>query len=111
MGLLPTNKSIKKNDNPRNLIMFGLPKVGKTTVLSQLPDCLIIDLENGSDYIEGFSVKASNYKELQAIARALRDEEHHFKFVALDTVTALEEMAMPVACKLYQDTPRQTWAA
>lgn len=105
MGLLPTNKSIKKNDNPRNLIMFGLPKVGKTTVLSQLPDCLIIDLENGSDYIEGFSVKASNYKELQAIARALRDEEHHFKFVALDTVTALEEMAMPVACKLYQDTP------
>lgn len=27
MGLLPAKKSEKKIDNPRNLIMFGLPKV------------------------------------------------------------------------------------
>ena len=31
MGFLPTTKTVKKTDNPRNLIMFGLPKVGKTT--------------------------------------------------------------------------------
>lgn len=43
MGLLPTKKSEKKIDNPRNLIMFGLPKVGKTTTLANLPDNLIID--------------------------------------------------------------------
>lgn len=27
MGFLPTTKSIKKTDDPRNLILFGLPKV------------------------------------------------------------------------------------
>lgn len=27
MGLLPTTKSVKKTDNPKNLIIFGLPKV------------------------------------------------------------------------------------
>ena len=27
MGFLPTAKSIKKTDDPRNLIIFGLPKV------------------------------------------------------------------------------------
>lgn len=27
MGFLPTKKSEKKIDNPRNLIIFGLPKV------------------------------------------------------------------------------------
>lgn len=27
MGLLPTEKSKIKTDNPRNLIIFGLPKV------------------------------------------------------------------------------------
>lgn len=27
MGLLPTKKSVKKTDNPKNLIIFGLPKV------------------------------------------------------------------------------------
>lgn len=27
MALLPTKKSEKKTDNPKNLILFGLPKV------------------------------------------------------------------------------------
>ena len=45
MGLLPTEKTKKKTDNPKNLILFGLPKVGKTTVLSHLPKCLILDFE------------------------------------------------------------------
>ena len=27
MGLLPTTKSIKKSNDPKNLILFGLPKV------------------------------------------------------------------------------------
>lgn len=105
MGFLPTTKTVKKTDNPKNLIMFGLPKVGKTTALAQLPDCLIVDLENGTDYIEGYTVKANSIQDLNKIAKALKDEEHHFKFVALDTVTALEEMSLPLAKKLYMDTP------
>ena len=40
---LPTQKTKIKTNNPKNLIMFGLPKVGKTTLLSMLPRCLIVD--------------------------------------------------------------------
>lgn len=43
MSLLPTQKTVKKTNNPKNLIIFGLPKVGKTTALAELPNCLIID--------------------------------------------------------------------
>ena len=75
MGFLPTTKTVKKTDNPKNLIMFGLPKVGKTTALAQLPDCLIVDLENGTDYIEGYTVKANSIQDLNKIAKALKDEE------------------------------------
>lgn len=32
MGLLPSTKSIKKTDDPRNLIIFGLPKVNKSVL-------------------------------------------------------------------------------
>lgn len=99
MGLLPTEKSKIKTDNPKNLIIFGLPKAGKTTVLSKLENNLIVDLENGSDYISGYTVKAQNYVDLFKIAKALKEEEHQFKFVTLDTVTALEDMAIPYACK------------
>ena len=116
MSVLPTQKITKKTDNPKNLILFGLPKTGKTTAVSKLPDSLTIDLEDGTDYVENcFAVKAKNYKELWKIARALSPvwkgkenehyEEHHYQFVILDTVTALEEMAKEYAIKLYQDSP------
>lgn len=105
MGLLPTAKNTKKTDNPKNLIMFGLPKCGKTTSLAELPDCLIVDMENGSDYVEGYSIKATNYVELFKIAKALTTEEHNYKFIALDTITALEDIALDLAKKRYQESP------
>lgn len=104
MGLLPTTKTVKRTDDPRNLIIFSLPKCGKTSALAQLPHCLIVDLENGSDYVEGYVTKANTWQDLMAIAKELRDTQHDFKFVALDTLTALEDVALDLACKLYQQT-------
>lgn len=104
MGLLPTQKSTIKTSNPRNLIIFGLPKVGKTTALAQLPKSLIIDLENGTDYVESMHVKAKNFTELFAIAKELKANPGQFDFVILDTVTALEDMVLPLANQLYRAT-------
>ena len=94
-----------ENYNPKNLIIFGLPKVGKTTILSKLPKCLIIDLEDGTDYVESFSIKANNYKELFQIAQELKSNPGQFDFVAIDTITALEDIVLPYANKLYRETP------
>lgn len=105
MGFLPTVKNTKKTDDPKNLILFGLPKVGKTTALAQIPNLLVIDTENGTDYIEGFTVKANSVQDLHKIAKALKEEDHNFKFAAIDTITALEDMCLPLAKKLYQETP------
>lgn len=105
MGLLPTKKTEVKSQDPKNLILFGLPKVGKTTALAELPNNLVIDLENGTDFISGYVVKAESYVDLYNIAKELKNTEHHYKFVTIDTVTALEEIALPLAKKLYQDTP------
>lgn len=105
MGLLPTQKSVKKTDDPKNLIIFGLPKCGKSSALAQLDNCLIVDLEDGSNYLEGYIVKANNWQDLRNIAKALMEEKHDYKFIALDTLTALEDVAQDLACKLYQQTP------
>lgn len=102
---LPKEKTKIRTENPKNLIFFGLPKVGKTTVLSMLPKALIIDLEDGTDYVEAFTVKAKTYIDLFEIAKALRESPGQFDFVALDTITALEDMVLPYANKLYRETP------
>ena len=51
--------------------MFGLLKVGKTTLLSNLPRCLIVDMEDGTDYVEALSIKAKTYVDLFNIAKEL----------------------------------------
>ena len=102
---LPKQKTKIKTSNPKNLIIFGLPKVGKTTILSKLPKCLIIDLENGTDYVESFSIKANNYGQLFQIAQELKKNPGQFDFVAIDTITALEDIVLPYANKLYRETP------
>ena len=105
MGFLPSKKSEKKIDNPKNLIIFGLPKCGKTTALAKLPNSLLIDLEDGSDYVEAYTMKAHTVQDLFKIAKALQEEEHNFQFVILDTITALEDISLTLANKLYRDTP------
>lgn len=42
---LPTSKIPAVSENPRYLILYGLPKAGKTSCLAQLDNNLIIDLE------------------------------------------------------------------
>ena len=81
---------------------MGYQKCGKTTVLSYLPRALHIDMENGTDYVEAYAIKANTYTKLYEIAMALKRNSNQFDFVILDTIT-LE--VLPYANKLYRDTP------
>ena len=68
-------------------------------------------MENGTDYIDdAFVIKANSFVDLYKIAKALKDEENEFKFVILDTVTALEDIALELAAKRYKESPKHSWA-
>jgi hypothetical protein len=102
--MLPETKVASSRINPKRLVIYSKPKTGKTTAFSGLENNLIIDLENGTDYIEAFKVKANNLSELRQIGTALKEKGFPYKYVTLDTVTALEDMIKPLALKLYKDT-------
>lgn len=87
--------------SPKNLIIFSKPKVGKTTLLSQLENCLILDLEDGSDYVDAVKIKAKSIDDIRAIGKAIKEAGYPYKYVAVDTITALEEMCIPFAEDLY----------
>ncbi len=103
--VLPKIKTKSKTSSPKNLIIFGLPKVGKTTKLAELDDCLIIDLENGSDYVDGMSIKIDSLNKLKKVGNQIIEQGRPYKYIGVDTVTALEEMCIPYATYLYQQTP------
>jgi hypothetical protein len=103
--VLPTKKVKAERVNPKRIVIYSKPKTGKTTAYAGLEDNLIIDLENGSDYVEALKVKISSLQELLDAGKAIKAAGNPYKFVTIDTVTALEEMIMPLAIKLYRQTP------
>ena len=102
---LPKTKVGALRKSPKNMVIYGPPKIGKTTALSQLDDCLIIDLEEGSDMIEALKVKASNLGELAEVGKKIMQGKKPYKYVAIDTVTKLEEWCEIEGKKIYQNTP------
>lgn len=110
MLILPKEKNKPKVNNPRFLILFGRPKSGKTTLLSKLDNCLIIDLEGGSEFLEALSIQARTIEDLANISRAINEEtaktsKKPYKYIAIDNATRLEEMCLGYAKVLYRQTP------
>jgi hypothetical protein len=102
---LPTSKNKPTTENPKLLILFGKPKSGKTTIMAALDENLIIDMEDGSNYVECMSVKAKNIDELKEISSAIREAGCPYKYITLDTITALEDIILPLALSDYRSTP------
>lgn len=101
----PTNALTR---NPKFAVFFSKPKAGKTTAFSLLPNNLIIDLEDGSDFVEGLKIKANSVQQLSEIKKALieeRDKGFMYDYITIDTATALEDMVNSLAITLYKNTP------
>ena len=102
--VLPTSKVKAERQNPKRMIIYSKPKTGKTTAYAGLENNLILDLESGSDYVEALKVKINSLQELLDTGKAIKAAGSPYKYVTIDTVTALEDMIMPLAVKLYRAT-------
>lgn len=108
--ILPKEKSTPKINNPKFLILFGRPKAGKSTLMANLENNLIIDLENGYQALSALVVQARTVNDFAEIANALREEikkegKFPYKYITIDNATRLEEMCLSYACQLYRQTP------
>ena len=84
---LPTKVIKSTTVNPSLLTVFGQSKVGKTTMLSKLNNCLIIDTEKGTKYVDALKVQVNNSTELKNMVKALKgDEGTVYDYLALDTI-------------------------
>lgn len=108
--VLPTTKVKAERQNPKRMVIYSKPKTGKTTAFAGLDNNLILDLENGTEYVDALKVKISNLQELLEVGKQVKEAGKPYKYVTVDTVTALEDMIGPLALKLYKQTPEPQWA-
>lgn len=88
----------KAKVNANTIILFGKEKCGKTTALSQLENCLIIDTEKGSDSIPALSLQVpqdmgpvSKIQWLKKVSEKLLEEGKPYDYIAIDTLTEVNE--------------------
>ena len=94
-------KKVKRkavSQNPKTMLLYGAPKVGKTTALSQLEDCLIIDTENGANMVDGYIETVSSREELISLLQEAK-EGHEYKYAAIDTIDKIAIWAEKAVCE------------
>lgn len=102
---LPTKKVLATRANPKRLVIYSKPKAGKTSALALLDDCLLLDFEKGSDYVDAMKLKIDSLQSLKEVGSEIIKAGKPYKYIAVDTVTALEELCLVYAKSLYMDTP------
>lgn len=110
MITLPTEKSTVENYNPRLMLIFGQPKSGKSSLMASLDSNLIIDLEDGYRALPVMKVQARSANDLFEIRKAILTKgkeikKKPYRFITIDNASRLEEMSLPYATQLYQQTP------
>ena len=99
MSLLTEKRRAMRVD-PKVLVLYGAPKVGKTTVLAQLDNCMILDTEQGADYLEGHIKNINSMQDLIAFAAELKETpDHGIKYLAIDTIDKIEDWTVEALCK------------
>ena len=96
---------------PSSLILFGLPKCGKTTICSQLPNSLIIDIERGSDFVKAMKLQPPKgvgpvaiFKWLKEVAKEIKEAGNPYDFVIIDTASYLDELSEWVGTYNYMNS-------
>lgn len=102
---LPLTRTPAVTSSPKKLLLYSPPKAGKTSLSAGLMNALIIDLEDGSDFVEGMKVKVKDYIDLDELCTKVIAAGRPYQYGILDTTTALEAKCLPLALKLYQQTP------
>lgn len=87
----------KPNPNrPPTILIYGKQKRGKTTFCATAPNVLILDPEQGTDFInDSASVwHISKWTDLEDVYQYLKLGDHEFEWVALDGMTKFANMAL-----------------
>lgn len=84
---LPTEKTRPKTDaSSATTLIYGHPKIGKSTFCSKAPSSLFLATEPGLNHLEVFQLSVTSWEEMLEALGAVSRGGHDFKTIIIDTV-------------------------
>lgn len=92
MSVLSTVRT-GRHPRPPKVVIYGGPKVGKSSFAAGIPDAIFVQTEEGLDALDVNSFPlASSYMDVIKQLRALATEKHEYKAVVIDSLDWLEPL-------------------
>lgn len=97
---LPTEKTPIVTDLSKKIILlYGTKKVGKTEFASNFPDVLFLCGEKGQGSTESYQLEINCWEDLERAYHDLREVEHPFKTIAMDTIEMIYGYCEDYVCR------------
>ncbi len=85
--MLPKAKSKPTADlSSKTVLLYGLQKIGKSSLASQFPDALFFECEPGLNELEVYKVKTYTWEAFLEACKLVSSGEHSFRTIVIDTV-------------------------
>ena len=99
LNLAPS--TISRDLKGKYLLIYGEPKIGKTTLLSQLPKSLIMAFEPGTNAIDGaYIIPIRQWSDAKTVLKQLKTEQakNKYDFIGIDTADIAWELCEKYIC-------------
>ncbi len=84
---LPTARATPTLDlATKTTLIYGPPKIGKSTFASMFPDALFLECEPGLSELSVYKVPTYSWEDLLAACKLVAAGEHAFKTIVIDTI-------------------------
>lgn len=91
-----------KADKPPRILIYGAPKIGKTTLASEFPNPVFIQIEDGENTNsspEGWNRDdIRNFGDILGAMQALYEGEHSYCTLVVDSLSELQKMIYEETC-------------
>lgn len=96
---LPTQMTRARKDlNQFKILLYGPPKIGKSTFCSRFQNTLFLATEPGLNQLDTFQVNIQSWDEMKSAISEIEKAKHPFKTIVIDTVDNMHVFCSEHVC-------------